>query len=442
LHKEECIVKSWAQPFHRFALNLEAVSKLPIFTGELQNNPFVPITLSTEYMHSKKIPNDEYIVKPIRASTADRGFYSIHSFKERFKIFTNGMFKGLNWDRIYVSGSATSACLLRNPFEKKFGINLSKNDDMLFTSNKSVRRKFKSVKGKLKEYWSDHTTQLNQYFDEYYPSKDVLDSSYLDPEHENYKKLFEMSEKMSDIDIMVDVLDNESFDKFTIKIYKTVRKNLELTKDQIKLFHVSSAKSYKYVIAGPGLNRHLEIFRLYSAHPIGGVSRFHFPLVRGVYDGRKVTVLPSLMSFAYSGMMIDYKWMSCVKDTKDIVCKYYTRGAPLILNQLEHRKMKQHILKNKDTWGYLLSALNGSRSVSISNPAFHPRQAKGGFYEPLKTAKLKEAPIYQFVPDDHQFESKWDTDKPKKSKLGFDLSLRFPAGHIRPIRLWTIQACS
>jgi len=45
MYKEECTVKSMANPNQRSSLDLEAVQRMPIYDGPLSDNPYMPLTL-------------------------------------------------------------------------------------------------------------------------------------------------------------------------------------------------------------------------------------------------------------------------------------------------------------------------------------------------------------------------------------------------------------
>jgi hypothetical protein len=204
----------------------------------------------------------------------------------------------------------------------------------------------------------------------------------------------------------------------------------------VHIIKVHSKKSYKYQIVSDLLPRHLEIFRFYKTKPIGGVSRFHFPAVRGVYDGNRVYVMPSLVSYANTGIFLDYKWMSSNKTTTNLILKYYIRGGLLILNENEHIELKKYILENMETWGIIIAkAETKYRSVSIMNPIFQPRHYGHGFYQ-----KIGSNPICTYThvsEDDPDFMEKYVTPSP--SRFEFSLQIRYPSGNLRPLELWKIM---
>jgi hypothetical protein len=439
LYKEECIVKAYSSPKHRFALSLDVVQWLPSYDGSIDSNPYLPISLSGSYLHCKKVPDTEYLIKPMRVSGTDRGVYNTHEFKCRFDIFTDGIFTGVNTDKIWFGGSAIAACVTRNPLERVFCIEgyHKRNIVTKYPGDEGYDSYAEELEN-IKSHWGSYESRLRDYFDEYYPSKDVIKKENIDD-----SKVLELEENLSDIDIMVDVVDDDDFDRYCNNILNIIKKNLSIrldkesfTESEASIFRVNTNKSYKYFISGTLLKRSIEFFRLFGAHPFGGVSRFHFPAVRGVYDGRKVLLFPSYVSYAYTGLFLDYKWMSSANDTKDLILKYYTRGGTPILNETEHQHIAKHIEDNDDQWGIVAKYSDSTRYISVSNPTFRPRLYGFGFYQKIKDI-VDETCVHGWYKDDPKFEAKWENEE-TKSRFGHDLSLRVPSGRIRPLLLWKV----
>ncbi len=434
MYKEECTVKSMAIPEHRFILDLAVVQYLPVYDGPLSDNPFIPLTLSSEYLYAQQVPTTEYLFKPLNVSNQERGFYTLHSSQERFRVFTDNIFDNLNWDKLSMTGSVMPAVTIRNPLEKLFGLNLPKNVD-------------RTDEAASRSYWKDHRRDLENYFDEYYPSKNILHRGYFNPDDPRYENLSDASERLSDIDIIVNLNDDGEFDKKVLEVFEVVQNNVirnnmenpeKYPSNKIKLLKIETPQSYKYYIVGPGLMKNIELFRIF-VDPLGCVSRFHFPCVRGTFHWTNIKVFPSMVAAAYTGILIDYKWMSSAKDTKDLVCKYYTRGFTPILNKKEHDAMHEHIEAHQERWGYLMNANNNARSIVITNPVFKPRQNRAGLYFNLVDLDLKPCPIYKFSPPMANFDDYWEP-KDKISEYGFPLGFRFPAGFIKPPELWKVSA--
>jgi hypothetical protein len=444
LYKEECIVKAYASSKHRFILPLNAAQWLPIYDGSIDTNPYLPISLSNVYLHGDKIPNSEYLIKPLRVSGTNRGLYNPIEFSIRFNIFTDELFNGMPMDKIWFGGSVIAACVTKNPLELLFGIRHFPNGNISerIPGDADYPEYLEKV-GEIKDHWKNQSIALDNYFDEYYPSKGVIKDSLLKSE-----EILDIEEKLSDIDVMIDILDDDDFDKYTNLIVDSIKKRLsekmsvslsDISDKHVRLIKINTKKSYKYYVSGLWMKRSLEIFRLYGAHPIGGVSRFHFPAVRGIYDGKNVLLFPSLISYSFTGIFVDYKWMSSCHNAKDLILKYYTRGGVPILNETEHKYIVSHIKEHMDMWGTLLKyPEEQSRNISIMNPAFRPRLHGHGIYNKLKGFLKVEFISNEWQNDDPEFIKKWNNDE-KKSRFGFDISLRFPSGHLRPLLLWKIM---
>jgi hypothetical protein len=433
-YKEECIVKACATVSHRFVLNLQAACKLPIYNGPLESNPYIPLTLSNDMINANDV--QDIRMKPFRSDNNDRGVYSLWSFKERFRIFTNGLFDDMSFDKISFGGSVISACVIRNPLEKLFYDLLPISKDAIFAtymdpgnSENPGDPEYLDTNmqlEKLSAEWKRREIGLRNYFNEYYPSKEVLKFNNLEAE-----------ESLSDIDIMVDTVQDDAFNQRTYEIFKHIRSKLTLqlgtkpTEDQLQLIKITTKKSYKYYVTGTAIKRNLEIFRLYGSPHIGGVSRFHFPAVRGIYDGTNVYVLPSLVSFAMTGYFIDYKWMSCAQDTKNLILKYYIRGGLCILNNKEHELIKEYINDN-ECWK-ILNKQTREKQISINDPIFKPRLSHHGIYSGLDTIPFYD---YRFVPE---YIPNQDNQS-GNSRFGFNLNIRFPAGYIQPLCFWKLNA--
>jgi len=430
MYKEECTIKSMANATHRCVFDLETVQHFPVFDGALSENPYIPLTLSTKYLNAEQIPTNEYLFKPLRVTNAKRGVYTLHSTQERFDIFTDGIFRGISWDKLSMTGSLLPACVIRNPLEELFDIDLPMTTDL---SDPETAR----------QYWKDNRSKVHNYFDEYYPSKNVLNPKYMTEGDALYEGFD--TDLMSDIDIIVDLGDDADFDRKVLEVFEIVKANairnhLEnptmYPSDAVKMLKITTPQSYKYYIVGPALHKNIELFRIF-VHPLGCVSRFHFPCVRGIYSGDSVKLFPSMISAAFTGVLLEYKWMSSAKNTKDLVCKYFTRGFTLLLNSNEHEAMRQHILEFSDQWGYLMAAGDNTRSIAIINPVFKPRQNRAGIYARFSQYLLKPPPVYKYTIPMADFDNYWVSES-KTSTYGFPLDFRFPAGHIRAPEMWKL----
>ena len=445
LYKEECIVRSGANGLHRFVMSLNNISSIPSYEGPLKLNPFLTLTLSDRYIYSQDVQLDKLIIKPIMISSS-RGLYSIESFKERFDVFTGGVFKYVNFNKIYPTGSCIPACLMRSPQELLFGIKMPRDLD----ESKSTK--------KIKKFWKSNKEKLENYFNEYFLGRGIFREQYFTDDFKTYRPIID--ESLSDIDCIIDARDVDDFDNIAKSFFEQVRKAVIENKDsglwpsdEVNILKKTSGKKYRYLIYGMGLPRNIEIFRCSRkdkslVSPAGTVSRFHFPCVRAYFTGTDVMILPSAVSSSY-GIGISYKWLSTNKITEELICKYFTRGHSILLNENEHEAIYDFV-KKSEKWKHLLKAVNGARSISINNPVFRPRLKKVGLWYNLKSIefkgkvvkiKTKKAVESEYVNDDPKFEEEWmKVDSVDTSKFGFTFDIRHPSGYIIPPQLWKAEA--
>ncbi len=104
-------------------------------------------------------------------------------------------------------------------------------------------------------------------------------------------------------------------------------------------------------ITSSGLSRKLEIFSIKEDDFFSVVSTFHFPCVRGIYDGSNVYLTPSCITAFMTLMNIDYKYVCCAKDPIELILKYKDfRGYGIYLNIDEKKSVIKYIMKNQKYW--------------------------------------------------------------------------------------------
>jgi hypothetical protein len=108
---------------------------------------------------------------------------------------------------------------------------------------------------------------------------------------------------------------------------------------------VDTENKYKWKITG--LPREIDIFQVNSIP--GVVVKFHMPCVRAWYNGNTVVGFPSFISAAMSGLNSDIRWVSCNKDIRDVLLKYYQRGFGFLLNPAEKTSMRDY-MNNSPKW--------------------------------------------------------------------------------------------
>jgi hypothetical protein len=442
-YREECYDRSYTSYKQRYIMDLDLVARLPQFSGPLDKTPYLPASLSSKHLYVETVQPTEYLIKPINNHTG-RGFYTTQEFKARFEVFTDGIFVGMPVDKIYFSGSCIAACTMHSPLEALFGIvpcpYVPIHPPVELHAGSPDWNTWQNIFKNIYDYWTkDQRKALEAYFEEYYPSKNIFPTSAT-----TQAQLLEIEDLTSDIDIIIDDITDEGFDKKTLLILDHIRCKLtarigrEPTEMELSLLKIAAKKHHKYYISGTLLKRSLEIFRMYGNNAIAGVSRFHFPIVRGTYDGNHVHILPSMLSYGHTGMFMDYRWSSSAKDTKDLVLKYYMRGGIAILNADEHKLLAAHIAATSRWQVFKKYAETNKSVISIMNPIFRPSLEAAGFW-----AKLNELGGKNAVPSKYIIEDPAPTCESAAqytSRFGFNLTLRFTSGNLKPFRLWKVMA--
>lgn len=410
LHREEAITNGWAHDQHRFILDPEVLEMIPRLNYRVTEHPWVPMCLNAEQMVNPE--------NPLRIPKADqkyRGFHSMEVFRIRADVFSDGNLEGLNMDGLYIVGSIIPSCLIRSPLELQFGIECDRTD---------------------LAYWQQDEVKLKlrHYFNEFYPSKEVLTGwDYISPDD-----LIELEDELTDIDIVVRATGEFEYRRTVTRIYETIRKNLlkkfdTLERDDLQILEMKTARSVKYYISGRALGRSYEVFRFRDdENAIAGVSRFHFPSVRAMYDGYRLQVLPSCFVYAATGCMTGWRWFSFSGTFVAGVMKYYSRGGYLPLNAAEIEAVKQYLTTEEaSSW----TNLGKFAKLGFNHPLFHPREQGIGIHGKYKgKAQGGVLPLGMELIKHHEYEL-YDV-VPDVMAWPAHLTFRYPHGNIIP---WSTQ---
>lgn len=234
------------------------------------------------------------------------GLYDLETFRKRFEVFTGGVLNGINWDKTIITGSCLEACVIRRP---------------------------------TAEYFST----IEDEFNESYPSYQVL------PNTTNHKEL-------SDIDMAIATNDNAEFEQIVKQHFEVIKKNCPTA------VLIENKRDFSSTFTITGCVRPIEIFRNNNGNDSNNmfplVSRFHFPMVRGLYDGNNIYMTTSMVSTALSGIMIDYRWFTCNSAPVEKLLKYITRGYGIQLSRKEWIAMQRYVSQNKK-WHNLKAIFDG-----------------------------------------------------------------------------------
>lgn len=300
-----------------------------------------------------------------------RGLYSDEKFAERFNEYTHNIFKDLDWEHTAISGSAITACAIMNPLETNFK-NFSSYCEEYYPSNPNFRHdtrdypEFKPMARNIRAFTlrdsSDSDLDTLEAKEESVNTLDALETLEDDakPLGNSPGKLAEKTDNVvpppkpeyTDIDMMIECSTMAEFDAIVQKHYQTILKNSINPHDvtagpstRINLVKVDTENKYKWKITG--LPREIDIFQVNSIP--GVVVKFHMPCVRAWYNGNTVVGFPSFISAAMSGLNSDIRWVSCNKDIRDVLLKYYQRGFGFLLNPAEKTSMRDY-MNNSPKW--------------------------------------------------------------------------------------------
>lgn len=290
----ECQYRSLPEKNHPYMFSdkdIAGLPKLPI-NGK---NPYIVI-LNKEHlsMHIQ-------MIFPIEIPGA-RGVHPLKKFKNRVKRFTDGCLENLDWSNTALCGSAIAACLIQNPIETFF-----------------------------------ETTE--HYWDEYYPKnmrRQLTLSSAKYPVFYKESKTDDITEESwdgTDIDLMIKTSSLEKFDEIAQAHFISIRD--ASPKRGVKMVRVETANKHKWRVEG--LDRNVEMFHVDNIAAV--VGKFHLGCVRAWYDGSHVWMFSTFLTAALTGINLDMRWVSCEKDLRDIVLKYYQRGFCTILNKAVSRSI-------------------------------------------------------------------------------------------------------
>lgn len=415
LHHEENITNGWADESHRHVLDPHVMEKIPRLNYKTTANPWVPMNLNPEQMINP--------ANPLKMEDVDakyRGFHPMPVFKVRYEVFHEGTLNDLAMDNIHVVGSVIPACLVRNPLELQFGIECDRTDV---------------------EYWKDPETQrrLRLYYDEYYPSKNVLSGW----DNVTDEDLVELEDELSDIDLVITAENDLDYHRIVTRIYETIQRNLRKTKPNLEakdlqILKMKTWSSYKYYISGRALSRSYELFRFQpGVTTLAGVSRFHFPSVRATYDGYTFKVMPSCFVYATTGILTGHRWFSVNENCMNGILKYYTRGGYLPMNLTEIDSLKQHLAgQGKSHWGDIMHY----SKMGLNHPIFRPRERAIGLfgkYHPKDQTPKDQSgvlPPYMSLLQHHEYKL-YDVVV-KHDEWPAHLEFRYPHGNIIP---WSLQ---
>lgn len=131
------------------------------------------------------------------------------------------------------------------------------------------------------------------------------------------------------------------------------------------------SEAIKYKIRSPHLQRVIEVFRIpytFSSTVFG----FHYPCVRGWFDGVTTYLMPSAVCALMSMVCVDSKYFASVRDPIGTSLKYFQRGYSAVLNETEINHMKRYIAAS-DQWKKYFGSVD-LQNKSQTDKLVHPRE--------------------------------------------------------------------
>lgn len=374
---------------HRHVIKGSFASHLPNYNFEkhLSKSCYFP-----EIIRTHKI---QKLTTPFKYFGDYRGIYTLDTFKERFDVFTEGIFTWIsdldgsidvdvkNSEDSYSSGnnskcegttkysvkfgftgSIMPACLIKNPLEFGFD-DFSEYLDEYYPSKKSLHGYADSITDD-KEYFEvdNEISKINTMYeidtdDDDNHSDDNDDGD--DDDNDNHSGdnsdddstdiVTEENDVndpywgLTDIDIAVETI---YFDVLVAVVHKFMEKienhidGLSEIKDPLFTITCEQTSNHRFSILG--LHRKIEIFMVDSI--CGVISNFHMPCVRAWYDGQETYVFPDFITAAFTGVLVNTAWTSANKDLRDVILKYYQRGFSILLNSHDEKSVIRYVNNN------------------------------------------------------------------------------------------------
>ena len=254
----------------------------------------------------------------------------------------------------------------------------------------------------------DKPSKDKEEIDDNIPGDNVPKSDAFPPKPENNLTDSEkMQDKYTDIDLMIETDNFEVFDAIAKKHFNTILSNVgEIYKEHVYMRVIYTENKYKYKIYG--LPRPIEIFMV--ADIPGTISKFHMAPVRAWWDGDNLHMFPTFITAAMTSVCFDMRWVSCAKDLRDIVLKYFQRGFTQILNKEEAKNINTYINHSPKWltwimpagWGGWRARRWSSRATYIDKEEiFNPSICGEGIHYGIKSTTQTINPLEYSIKADH-----------------------------------------
>jgi len=284
---------------------------------------------------------------------------TLEEFRERFDIFTRGLFKDFDWmnGKCLVSGSCITACLAYynkcgkniKEFEEYIDKNYAKSDIDICTTTELLpllqqrilniyKQKEKSI-SKLRKFLKSNTkVTLCANITKYVTNIDEL---------KDFCKVVETNSKTNES--IVSYKCTHCGYKQEMSLFMTGESHF--IKCKMVDEHVNKscsrygAKIYKMAIDTPSDKKFFRSIDVYC-NTLGKIGLYHMPIVRAAYTGEKLYMYPSFVCAALSGYCPDYKWFKGKKNPLGIILDKWMKGYNIILNNTEQLQLMSYFIYN------------------------------------------------------------------------------------------------
>lgn len=288
----------------------------------------------------------------------ERGIYSLQQFRRRLAEYSDQILSDPNfpWEmkdgqiKVVACGSTITATLIRNPLEHCY------NDtrtyfDTFYPGNQKNRTNRSQSESNSQTGNPDLSLFEAEEDDESIRQSEESDSSEetdTDSSEETDTDSTAGKRFVADIDLMIQTNespDQTDYPEFNYACHR-IHQHLvtKFPEREVKLQKIKTENKHKYKITG--LYREIDLFQVESIP--GVITKFHLPCVRAWYDGKKLYGLPSFLVSANTGINLDIRWVSCNKDVKDLVLKYFQRGFGTLLNKSDSDQIVSYINNRQD----------------------------------------------------------------------------------------------
>lgn len=370
---------------HIFTIN--TASKLPYFPVDYNNltlNPYIAFPVKQQCISGDNLyglptyTNNNYNIRKIN---------NLDTFKKNFKRFISGVYSdllnGINLKEhnMAISGSILAACISNSPllnfypdeyyshFYGDADVDIMvKGDVFEFINNvASFHIKLKNNINKINPnvpIFLEDKTVASLFLPKKY-MKDTFGIEKYDVTNPQIKEILKpLFEQLRD-----EYLTTLDIDKLNAE-GKTINFNCDYNIFLTKNKEPSLTYSFKYKILSPLLKHPFEIFQVKAYDFIGTVSRFHLGCVRAYYDGDNVYMTPSCIIAHLTGLHLDIKYVSSVRNPVEIDMKYRSRGFSRILSVSEACILYKYC-NSIEPWKTLCNKQKILGNIEHTHPIFH-----------------------------------------------------------------------